>query len=190
MLIIDPLKHGRLTQTRVAAKLGLVGWAAISIFGAALFAATPKSTPRFHISDPTAFVREVYRNLQQDEAYDANRPIYTPPENIYTRRLGALYSDYLTRMNGEIGCLDFSFWVNAQDSRLSEVDVSSRHVQDDASREIVNATFRNAGAPEEIEFDFQRSAEGWLLVEVRSLKDRRWTLSDLLRCKDRHKLRR
>jgi hypothetical protein len=157
---------------------------AILVFGAALLAtSTSKSAPRLQISDPKAFVRDVYRNLKRDETQEVNRPIYSPPEYMYTHRLGALYSKYLKRMNGDLGCLDFSYWLNAQDSTLSDIDITSRRVPGNASREIVIARFKNAGTPEEIEFEFQRGAGEWLLDEVRSLKDPRWVLSDLLRCK-------
>jgi hypothetical protein len=132
------------------------------------------------ISDPPAFVTEVYRHFSASE----HGPDYEPPENIYTPRLQALFAADDRRRRGEVGCIDFVFWVDGQDWELKNVQVTSRDVAGHPDRKLVVATFVNLGHAEEIQLDFQKIAGRWLLDDARSVKtDRRWTLSRILKCK-------
>ncbi len=141
-------------------------FAAIS-FSSVLPAAT-------RIDDPKAFVTEVYRRLM------APHSSYVPPDNIYTPRLEKLLRDDKRKAKGEVGCLDFVFWINAQDWTITRLNITSVDVGQD--RKTVIAKFRNGGEPQEIHFDFRFNAGRWLLNDVHSLSAPPWTLSELLKC--------
>ena len=158
-------------DSTTAAVFGLAGL----IFSAVLGAAPTR------ISDLETFVSQVYRRLAANETLRPGQAIYNEPDDIYTPRLKALFAEYNRRTQGEAGCLDFDFWLNAQDSTLRNVRITSRDVAAHPDRKLVIATFVN-GAPQEIQFDFRRIAGQWLLNDVHSLKHRLWTLSETLRC--------
>jgi hypothetical protein len=125
------------------------------------------------IDDPKNFVTEVYRRLVADSSY-------TPPDDIYTARLARLFRDDRRRAKGEVGCLDFFFWVNAQDWEITNLTITSS--DEGQERKTVIAKFLNIGNPKEIHFDFRRNAGRWLLDDVHSVLDPRWTLSEILKC--------
>jgi hypothetical protein len=129
------------------------------------------------ISDPVSFVAEVYRHFVESESAGYS---YAPPEDIYTAGLGKLFRDDEKRAKGEVGCLDFVFWVNGQDWTLTNLSVTGGAAGPD--RKTVIARFVNLGTPQEIHFDFRRVAGRWLLDDVHSMKDPRWTLSEILKC--------
>lgn len=135
----------------------------------------PAATPP--ISNPVNFVTEVYGHFVKAQSghYD-----YTAPEDIYTARLRKLIQDDVKRAKGEVGCLDFDFWVNGQDWTITNLIVASGAAGKD--QWTVIAKFRNSGDPEEIHFDFRRVEQRWLLDDVHSVKDPRWTLSEILKC--------
>jgi hypothetical protein len=68
------------------------------------------------ISDPASFVTGVYQHYVKAQSAHAD---YTPPESIFTARLSKLIRDDRKRAKGELGCLDFDFWVNGQDWTLT-----------------------------------------------------------------------
>lgn len=129
------------------------------------------------IEDPKTFVSEVYQRLV---AAQSSHSSYAPPEDIYSARLAKLIRDDKRRAHGEVGCLDFVFWVNGQDWEITNLAISSTDEGQD--RKIVIAKFRNSGDPQEIHFDFRRNAGHWLLDDVSSLTEPRWTLSEILKC--------
>jgi Protein of unknown function (DUF3828) len=130
------------------------------------------------IDDPKNFVTEVYRRFVA--AQSTTNSAYTPPDDIYTARLAKLIRDDKRRAKGEVGCLDFDFWLNAQDWKITDPVVTTA----DASleRETVIAKFLNLGDPQEIHFDFRRTAGRWQLDDVHSLSAPPWTLSEILKC--------
>jgi hypothetical protein len=150
---------------------------AILGFGVSLLAlASVAKTPP--IADPGAFVTEVYRHFtESDHGSD-----YLPPSDVYTPRLKALFAEDDRRRRGEVGCIDFVFWVNGQDWELKNVAVASHDVAGHPDRKLVVATFTNIVSAEEIHFDFQRIAGRWLLDDAQSVKEERWVLSDILSC--------
>src|SRR3984957_4143062 len=77
------------------------------------------------IEDLKIFVTEVYRRLI---AVQSTHSSYTPPEDIYTPRLEKLLRDDRRKAKGEVGCLDFVFWVNAQDWTISHLTITSADV--------------------------------------------------------------
>jgi hypothetical protein len=129
------------------------------------------------IDDPKTFVSEVFRRLIASQAKDRT---YEPPEDIYTARLAKLIRDDRRKAHGEVGCLDFVFWVNGQDWVITDLAVTSTDEGED--RKTVIAKFRNTGDPQEIHFDFRRVAGRWLLDDAHSLMAEKWTLSQILKC--------
>jgi hypothetical protein len=131
------------------------------------------------ILDPGNFVSEVYNHYAANEHRST---AYVPPADIYTPRLKALFAEDKRRAGGEVGCIEFDFWTNAQDSGLHNVRVTSQDVANHPDQKVVIATFVNLREPQEIHFDFQKVGGKWLLDDVHSLKDQPWTLSKLLKC--------
>jgi len=129
------------------------------------------------IDDPKSFVTEIYRHFV---AVQSTNSSYTPPDDIYTARLAKLLRDDQRRAKGEVGCLDFDFWINGQDWMITHLAVTS--TDESPGRKTVIAKFLNTGEPQEIHFDFRRNAERWLLDDVYSVLTPKWTLSEILKC--------
>ena len=129
------------------------------------------------IDDPKNFVSEVYRRLMAAQSADSS---YTAPEDIYTARLAKLIRDDKRKAKGEVGCLDFDFWVNAQDWKITRLTITS--ADEGPERKTVVAKFVNIDQPEEIHFDFRRESGRWLLDDAHSVRDPQWTLSEILKC--------
>jgi hypothetical protein len=129
------------------------------------------------IDDPKTFVTEVYRRLV---AAQSTHSSYTPPDGIYTPRLEKLLRDDKRKAKGEVGCLDFVFWINAQDWTITHLSITS--ADEGQERKTVITKFLNGGEPQEIHFDFRRNAGRWLLDDVHSLSAPPWTLSEILKC--------
>jgi hypothetical protein len=128
------------------------------------------------IDDPKVFVTDVYRRFMAP----STRSPYTPPGDIYTPRLEKLLSDDKRKAKGEVGCLDFVFWLNAQDWKITSLTITSS--ADGPDRQTVITKFRNFGEPQEMHFDFHRISGRWLLDDAHSLSAPPWTLSELLKC--------
>jgi len=145
----------------------------VSILMALIFSGVPALAAPSSINDPVMFVAEVLRHFVETSSYE-------PPEDIYTPRLAKLIRDDEKQAKGEVGCLDFVFWVNGQDWTITKLDVTSGPASQD--RKMVIARFLNIGTPQEIHFDFRRIAGRWLLDDAQSVKEPRWTLSEILKC--------
>jgi len=136
------------------------------------------AAPPTHITDPEAFVKEVYDKFAAGTHTD-----YVPPEDIYTSRLQALFTRDKKWAKGEVGCLDFDFWVNGQDWKLKNVRVSSQAVSGNVDRKTIVAKFVNLGTTNEIHFYFKQAGSDWLLDDVQSvLPGNKWMLSKILSC--------
>jgi hypothetical protein len=144
----------------------------LSFFGALLLPAASR------IVDPKNFVSEVYRRLVAAQSTDSSS--YTPPDDIYTARLAKLFREDKRKAKVEVGCLDFDFWVNAQDWKITDLTITSR--DESQERKAVIAKFKNIGEPQEIHFDFRLIAGRWLLDDVHSVLAPQWTLSGILQC--------
>ncbi len=145
--------------------------AACSFTSVLLFSAATR------IDDPKAFVTEVYRRLIAEQS---THSLYTPPDGIYTPRLEKLLRDDKRKAKGEVGCVDFVFWINAQDWTITHLSVTS--TDNGPERKTVITKFLNGGERQEIHFDFRLSSGHWLLDDVHSLSAPPWTLSELLKC--------
>lgn len=127
------------------------------------------------IEEPVGFVRGVYEKLASD-------PNYAAPEDIYSPRLGALVALERKEAGGEVGRMDFDFWTDAQDWKLTDISVSGQPVEGAKDREVVVAKFRNGDRKEEIHFYFEKlSWAGWKLDDARSFTNEGWTLSLILK---------
>ena len=146
--------------------LRLALWVPLSLVQTAAFATD--------VPDPVAFVKNVYARIAKSATYE-------PPGDIYTPRLKALFDEDKRRANGEVGCIDFDFWTNAQDWHLKNVEVTGKPVPGKQDRMLVVATFVN-GTPQQIQLDFEKVGGKWLLDDARSMAGERWTLSKLLKC--------
>ena len=129
------------------------------------------------IDDPKTFVTEVYRRLV---AAQSTHSTYSPPDDVYTPRLEKLLRDDKRKAKGEVGCLDFVFWVNAQDWTITQLTITS--ADKGKERKTVTTKFLNGGEPQEIHFDFRLDAGRWLLDDVHSLSAPPLTLSEILKC--------
>ena len=127
------------------------------------------------ITDPKAFVTEVYANLAKNSGY-------APPDNVYTPRLQSLWTKMVQETpQDEVGAIDFEPWTNAQDWELKNVVVTEAPVDHHDDRKIVIANFRNADRNETVVFYFEKFGGAWLLDDMSSGGAEGWTLSLLLK---------
>ncbi|HJW40968.1 MAG TPA: hypothetical protein VJ476_07040 [Rhizomicrobium sp.] len=143
---------------------------AILSFTTLLLAAPAQSATT--IADPAAFVKMTYATTI------AKKP---DPDDIYSDRLAALFALDSKEAGGEVGRIDFDFWMNSQDGDVSNVTVSKVPVENAPGRMVVIAKFRNLKTPEEIHFYFEKTAKGWKLDDARSALGEQWTLSLILK---------
>jgi hypothetical protein len=127
------------------------------------------------IADPVAFVKKNYQILAADKPTPDDPSIFTP-------RLKALFDLEKKDAGGEVGRLDFDYWTNGQDWKISNVAVTAVPVEGAKDREVVIATFHNIDRQDEIHFYFEKSGGRWLLDDVRAAKGGEpWTLSLILK---------
>ncbi len=126
------------------------------------------------ITDPAGFVRAVYARV-------AKGGDYAPPEDIYSPRLNTLWAGEQRDAKGEVGRVDFLFWINGQDGQPSKVEVTTSPVFGRPDRQIVVAKFVNE-KPQTIDFYFERVGGAWKLDDAVSLTPGyEWTLSVILK---------
>ena len=128
-------------------------------------------------NEPVGIVSNVYRRLILAQSSGSD---YTPSENLYTPRLRKLFEDDRKKANGEVGCIDFVFWMNGQDGAIKNLAVTRGAVTEDS--QTVVAKFTSTGTPQEIHLIFRLVDDRWLLDDAESLTEPRWTLSKLLSC--------
>jgi hypothetical protein len=143
---------------------------AVLSFTAVLLAAPARSATT--IADPAAFVKAMYATTV------SKKP---EPDDIYTDRLAALFALDSKEAGGEVGRIDFDFWMNGQDGDVSNVTISKAPVENAPGRMVVIAKFKNLKTPEEIHFYFEKTAKGWKLDDARSALGEQWTLSLILK---------
>ncbi len=133
------------------------------------------ATAATKIDDPVKFVRGVYENILRNHNY-------TEPEDIYTHRLAGLFALEKREAKGEVGRMDFDFWVNGQDSSLTDFVATSKVVEGTKDREVVSVRFRNSSrVDDEIHFYFEKTIAGWKLDDARCMTKAGWTLSLILK---------
>jgi len=124
------------------------------------------------IDDPVKFVKMEYATTV------GSKP---EPDDIYSPRLDALFALDTKEAHGEVGRIDFDFWMNGQDGTISGVTISKIDVENTKDREIVVAKFKNLQTPNEIHFYFEKTSKGWKLDDVRSMLGDPWVLSLVLK---------
>jgi hypothetical protein len=142
------------------------------------------------IDDPKAFITQVYADLmkgQSETGADLDKAHEPPEDSIYTATLQKAFDDERRDSAGELGRLDFFFWVNGQDWKLSEVEVTERSVWKRPDRRVVAVSFKNFGQDSSLLFYFQKSGARWLIDDVESLdvtegeEGSAWVLSLILK---------
>ena len=133
------------------------------------------SASAMRIDDPAKFVGEVYARL-------AKGGDYAPPDTIYTPHLATLWArEAKETPKGDVGRIDFLFWINGQDGTPSQVKIKTAPVEGRTDRRIVVVSFVN-DKPQTEQFYFQRTAAGWKLDDVVCLTPgAEWTLSVILK---------
>ncbi|WGM38302.1 hypothetical protein [Caulobacter sp. NIBR1757] len=122
------------------------------------------------IDDPKAFIAKAYADLSKGQTESgAGDEAVDPPDDIYTPALKKAFDDEDRDAAGDLGRLDFFFWVNGQDWRLSEVEVSERSVWRRPDRRVVAVSFRNFDQDNSLLFYFQKAGDRWLIDDVESL---------------------
>jgi len=146
-----------------------------AILIAALLAVAPLTAGAQSLDDePEVYVASVYDRLSKDQDFDA-------PDALYTPRLLALWKDMQKDAGGEVGRVDFFYWTNSQDWKLSGFSFAGQPVDQNPDRRIVTARFRNIDRDEVIAFYWEKSGGRWRLDDVQSQGKDAWTLSVLLK---------
>ncbi len=155
----------------------------------ALLCAAQPAAAATRIDDPKAFITRVYADLmkgQTDTGANLDESV-DPPDDIYTPSLQKAFDDEDKESDGELGRLDFFFWVNGQDWRLSDVEVTERSVWRRPDRKVVAASFKNFDQESSLLFYFQKVGGRWLIDDVESIdvvegeEGSDWTLSLILK---------
>lgn len=156
------------------------------IFGALCLAQPAEAAPR--PSEPQAIVADVYAHLmiEQDKPAEALET-YNPPNDLYTPALARAFAEEKRDAAGDLGRLDFFFWVNGQDWKLADLSISERSVWRRPDRRVVAVAFSNFGQDNSLLFYFQKVGGRWLIDDVESLdvvegdEGHPWTLSLILK---------
>jgi hypothetical protein len=123
-------------------------------------------------AEPAATIMAIYKQYQGE-----GDP--TLPKGIYSARLQKLMTaDKKRTPKGDGGRLGFDPFVNGQDWEIKKLIVTETERKGD--RATVRATFDNVDEPQEIEFQLVRRPQRWLIDEVTSRRNPRWTLSKIL----------
>ncbi len=153
----------------------LIAWA-LALF---LCSAVAEAQPARGVADPRAFLTAIYSHYRT--APETPAP---DPRQAYSRRLAALFRAYDRDLGGGdlVGSLDFDWWVNAQDGRISRVRIAQ--ASRTRNRIVLTARWLNEGRADSSRFIFVPAGRRWVLDEVingTGHGDHGWTMSALLR---------
>lgn len=156
------------------------------IYGILCLAPPVLAAPR--PAEPQAIVADVYARLMlEQEKPPEMLDSYNPPDDLYTPALAKAFADEKRDAAGDLGRLDFFFWVNGQDWKLSDLSISERSVWRRPDRRVVAVGFTNFGQENSLLFYFQKVGGRWLIDDVESLdvvegdEGHAWTLSLILK---------
>src|SRR5215216_5445869 len=116
-------------------------------------------------NSPDSVVRELYRvhNDGRGGVFEAKGKKYI--YRFFDQKLADLiWKDITETPEGEVGNLDFDPIYNAQDTRITNFQISRAVVQGDKSTVVVN--FRNFGQRTRIKFAMHNGKEGWRIKNV------------------------
>ena len=135
------------------------------------------------VENPRAFVAEMYAAYQR--ASDRPGP---DPSHAYSDHLRDLFAAYdAFYANGDlVGALDFDWWTNAQEWRISHVVITDEPGTGD--RKTITVRFANYDRADITHFNFIRVGERWYLddaVNGTGSSGSGWMLSALLRTRER-----
>jgi len=139
----------------------------------ALTAFTGNASP-IKVTDPEKAMRQVYAGLEKD-AHDVELPL--------SARLDGLFKlDQKETGKDDVGRIDFDYFVNGQDSKITEPVVTSRSVENASNRRIIVVRFKNFDEEMENHYFWEKAKAGWVLDDVRFLDGKEgYTLSLVLK---------
>lgn len=114
---------------------------------------------------PDGVVKELYRvhNDGRGGVFEARGKVYI--YKFFDQRLADLIWKNITETpEGEVGNLDFDPLYNAQDTKITNFQVSTTVVEGNESTVTVN--FRNFGQRTRVKFKLHRGKEGWRISNV------------------------
>ncbi|HEX7335196.1 MAG TPA: hypothetical protein VF290_27090 [Pyrinomonadaceae bacterium] len=114
---------------------------------------------------PDGVVRELYRvhNDGRGGVFEARGKVYI--YKYFDQKLADLIWKNITETpEGEVGNLDFDPLYNAQDTKITNFQVSTTVVEGNQSTVTVN--FRNFGQRTRVKFKLHRDKEGWRISNV------------------------
>ena len=116
-------------------------------------------------NSPDSVVRELYRvhNNGKGHVFDAKGKKYI--YRFFDQKLADLIWKEITETpEGEVGNLDFDPLYNAQDTKITNFQISKPVVQGDSATVLVS--FRNFGQRMTIKFEMNKGQEGWKIKNV------------------------
>jgi hypothetical protein len=136
--------------------------------------ASAGNAPPTKVTDPEKAMRQVYDALEK-EAQEVELPL--------SARLDALFKlDQKETGPDEVGRIDFVYFVNGQDSKVTDAVVTSRTVENSPDRRIVVVRFKNFDEEMENHYFWEKTRAGWVLDDVRFLDGKEgYTLSLVLK---------
>lgn len=137
-------------------------------------ASSPVQAKPINVSDPEAAMKAAYAALEK-ESQEVELPL--------SARLAGLFAlDEHETGKDEVGRIDFDYFVNGQDSKVSRSKVNIRTVENGPARRIVVVRFRNFDQEMENHFFWEKAKSGWVLDDVRFLDGKEgYTLSLVLK---------
>jgi len=119
-----------------------------------------------------AFVRALYRS------YESETPTAWFDRRYSARMQKLIANDKKATPEGDAGTFDWDPIINAQDRKLSDIEVTLVSHGDD--RAVVDARFHNLGSDQQLRYGLVREGGLWVIDDLQSLKKPRWTMSKLL----------
>jgi len=116
-------------------------------------------------NSPDRVIRELYRvhNDGRGGVFEAKGKKYI--YRFFDQKLADLiWKDITETPEGELGNLDFDPLYNAQDTGITNFQISRPVVEGDESTVVVN--FRNLGQRTSIKFEMHNGKEGWRIKNV------------------------
>jgi Protein of unknown function (DUF3828) len=137
----------------------------------------------FHVLDSRCSCRFRWRSGRRDCGHLQGLPGNAGYRARHRRGLQQsqqlLDADRKTTPEGEVGKIDWDVFVDGQEWKLSELNVTL--VSEAADHAQVSAKFNNFAEPKQILFDLVREDGRWLVDDVQSTtKGERWTMSKVL----------
>jgi len=126
------------------------------------------------VADPEKAMRQVYAALEK-ESQEIALPL--------SARLDGLFRlDQKETGPDDVGRIDFDYFVNGQDSKITDAVVTSRTVENAPDRRIVVVRFKNFDEEMENHYFWEKTRSGWVLDDVRFLDGKEgYTLSLVLK---------